>query len=107
MAQIILTKNAVRKISENNLSQRIVEDVIGHGDRRLSNRAPGITEFRSNREFGQVTVIGKRTPKGDWLVLTCWLKNSGSTPIKQPNKSQKTSIIEAILQIIKDILFKR
>ncbi len=99
MANVIFTKNALRNIHEQNLSQKIIYEVIQYGERSPALQ-PGVTQFRRNMNFGRVTVIGKQIKEG-WLVISCWAKkptNFHNKPINMPHK--KISFLEKLLRDI-------
>lgn len=94
MAQVVFTKKALAQIQANNLSQSIVSDVITNGHQQPGNQ-PGSTFFSSHMSYGTVAVVAKHTDRGEWLVLTCWLKGS----------NKETHGGESLLQkILRDIL---
>jgi hypothetical protein len=100
MTNVILTNNAKRRIHEDNLSQGIITDAIQNADRSFPGREPGISQFQKQRDFGTVTVIAKKTYKGDWLIISCGLKRpygSSPRPSAYPNNP---SLLERILQAL-------
>lgn len=105
MANVIFTKTALGKIHENNLSQKIIYEVIQNADRSFAARQPGTTQFQRQWDYGTVTVIAKRSERGEWIVLSCWLKQSNSFRQRPADKQpQNASFLEKLLLTFKKML---
>lgn len=102
MSNVIFTKNAIRKIYEENLSRKIIYDTIQKPDRRYPGQEPGIVHFKAEKEYGLVSVVTKDLGHGEWLVISCNLRNAPGKYTKQLKGSKKTSLLERfVLKILK------
>lgn len=106
MSNVIFTKNAIRKLYEENLSRKIIYDTIQKPDRSYPGGEPGIVHFKAEKGYGLVSVVTKDLGRGEWLVISCNLRNASGKYIKQTNDRKKTSLLERfVLKILK--LLKR
>lgn len=105
MSNIILTKNALNKIHEVNLSQKIIYDTVNSPNKTFPGKQPGATIFQKQMDFGLVTVIGKMNEKGEIIVFTCWWKSTknsyiSSTDARFKDKSFLEKIFLHLLKIL-------
>lgn len=104
MAKFIFTKNALNRVHEVNLSQKIIYDTVENSDNVYPGREPEVKKYQKNWDFGLVTVIGKKTNRGDFLVISCGAQYNEAKFYKKPEdpRYKNASFLKRIfLDIIK------
>lgn len=84
MPRIILTTHARERIRDRKISMQQIQQTITHPNSVQRSSHSEQKRFQKRLGHQTVTVIAATNPKGEWVVLSCWLNppNAGTQDAK-------------------------
>ena len=82
----IFTNHAIERLYQRRIAQSDAWYTLRHPDKSLKGKTPGSWKFYKNYGPQRIEVVAKKNEKGEWIILSCWSKQMGTSQAIFPHK---------------------
>lgn len=74
----IFTKHVINRLYNRGISQSGAWQTFQHPDGSVPGKIPGSRKFYKDFGDKRIEIVAKKNEKGEWMILTGWIKYPGS-----------------------------
>lgn len=105
---IIWTNNALAKLAERNVPKDMAMHTFNFPDEELRAKIPGALQLKKKIDRYNLSMIVKKTERGEWLVISFWCEPRWS-PVQgqknnQTNQPKDASLFSRIMKDLRSIV---
>ncbi|HUS59859.1 MAG TPA: hypothetical protein VMX76_00520 [Nevskiaceae bacterium] len=91
---VIFTKHVINRLYNQGISQSDAWQTFQHPDNSLPGKTPGSRKFYKNFGDKRIEIVAKKNEKGEWVILTGWIKYPGSG---QPSAASDEPFLQGVV----------
>jgi len=95
---VIFTKHVINQLYNRGISQSDAWNTFQHPDGSVPGKTPNSRKFYKNYGQKRIEIVAKQNEKGEWIILTGWIKQLGSNQSgRRPPQAATSNFLERLI----------